>query len=82
MRELNIATERGVVLNGALFAADTKPGADTVVIAITGIHGNFLSNPFYYNIGQTFTISRRRTTGGWSISSCSARPTSPGLSAG
>ena len=55
MRELNIATERGVVLNGALFAADTKPGADTVVIAITGIHGNFLSNPFYYNIGQTLS---------------------------
>ena len=23
------------------------------MIAITGIHGNFYSNPFYYNIGDT-----------------------------
>ena len=50
MKELNIATRRGTVLNGVLF--DTQ-GADTVVIAITGIHGNFYSNPFYYNIGDT-----------------------------
>lgn len=28
--------------------------SDTVVIAITGIHGNFYSNPFYYNIGDAF----------------------------
>ena len=26
---------------------------DTVVIAITGIHGNFYSNPFYFNFGDT-----------------------------
>ncbi|MBQ3303535.1 MAG: alpha/beta hydrolase, partial [Clostridia bacterium] len=50
MKELNIATRRGTVLNGVLF--DTQ-GADTVVIAITGIHGNFYSNPFYYNFGDT-----------------------------
>ena len=50
MKELNIATKRGTVLNGVIF--DTQ-GADTVVIAITGIHGNFYSNPFYYNFGDT-----------------------------
>ena len=50
MKELNVATKRGTVLNGVLF--DTK-GADTVVIAITGIHGNFRSNPFYWNFGDT-----------------------------
>ena len=50
MKELNIATRRGAVLYGVLF--DTQ-GADTVVIAITGIHGNFYSNPFYYNFGDT-----------------------------
>ena len=50
MSALDVATERGTVLNGELFAVG---GADTVVIAITGIHGNFYSNPFYYNIGDT-----------------------------
>lgn len=39
---------RGTVLNGVLFPAQS----DTVVIAITGIHGNFYSNPFYYTIGD------------------------------
>ncbi|MBU3199227.1 DUF1749 domain-containing protein [Clostridium estertheticum] len=52
MKKLDIATKRGTVLNGVLFEAK---GADTVVIAITGIHGNFNSNPFYYNIGDTLT---------------------------
>ncbi len=51
MNELNVPTHRGVVLNGALFATEKK--SDTVVIAITGIHGNFYSNPFYYNLGNT-----------------------------
>lgn len=50
MSALDVATRRGTVLNGELFSAG---GADTVVIAITGIHGNFYSNPFYYNIGDT-----------------------------
>lgn len=50
MKKLNVPTKRGTVLNGVLF--DTG-NADTVVIAITGIHGNFYSNPFYYNFGDT-----------------------------
>lgn len=50
MKELKIKTQRGVLLDGVLFDA---PHADTVLIAITGIHGNFYSNPFYYNIGDT-----------------------------
>ena len=51
MRECNVAAKRGVVLNGVLFHEGAP--ADTIVIAITGIHGNFYSNPFYYNIGDT-----------------------------
>ena len=50
MKKLNVPTKRGTVLNGVLFEAQN---ADTVVIAITGIHGNFYSNPFYYNFGDT-----------------------------
>jgi len=49
MQNLNVETRRGTVLNGVLFPAKNS---DTVVIAITGIHGNFYSNPFYYNIGN------------------------------
>ena len=37
MKQLKIETKRGVLLDGVLFAADG--GADTVLIAITGIHG-------------------------------------------
>lgn len=54
-QELNISTRRGSVLNGVLFASENK--ADTVLIAITGIHGNFYSNPFYYNIGDTLSAA-------------------------
>lgn len=54
MQELNVPTRRGTVLNGVLFPAQK---ADTVVIAITGIHGNFYSNPFYYNIGGTLSAN-------------------------
>ena len=50
MEDLNVTTRRGTVLKGVLFSAQK---ADTVVIAITGIHGNFYSNPFYYNFGNT-----------------------------
>lgn len=50
MKSINVPTKRGTLLDGMLFEA---PGADTVVIAITGIHGNFYSNPFYYNFGET-----------------------------
>lgn len=55
MKELKIETQRGLLLDGVLFQAHTK--ADTVLIAITGIHGNFYSNPFYYNIGETLTAA-------------------------
>lgn len=52
MENLNVETRRGTVLNGVLFPAKAS---DAVVIAITGIHGNFYSNPFYYNIGDTLS---------------------------
>lgn len=53
MFRLDVPTERGVVLNGVLFRPQRERTADTVMIAITCIHGNFYSNPFYYNIGDT-----------------------------
>lgn len=53
MFRLDVPTARGSVLNGVLFRPQEKRTADTVMIAITGIHGNFYSNPFYYNIGDT-----------------------------
>lgn len=49
-RALTVTTRRGSVLDGALFPAQA---ADTVVISITGIHGNFYSNPFYVTFGRT-----------------------------
>ena len=67
MRELKIETKRGTLLDGVLFGTEVKAdtvkssgiaasrGSDTVLICITGIHGNFYSNPFYYNIGNTLT---------------------------
>ena len=54
MEKLDVETRRGTILNGVLFPAQ---GSDTVVIAITGIHGNFYSNPFYYNIGDTLSAA-------------------------
>lgn len=53
MFRLDVPTKRGVVLNGVLFRQKKNKNTDTVMIAITGIHGNFYSNPFYYNIGDT-----------------------------
>jgi hypothetical protein len=53
MFRLNVPTKRGSVLNGVLFHQEEKKKTDTCLIAITGIHGNFYSNPFYYNIGDT-----------------------------
>ena len=53
MYEVNVPTRRGPVLNGVLFRPQEERTADTVMIAITGIHGNFYSNPFYYNVGET-----------------------------
>lgn len=51
---LNVPAKRGSVLNGVLFRSD-EAKAKSVLIAITGIHGNFYSNPFYYNFGETLT---------------------------
>ena len=47
---LKIATAAGTELQGTRFKA---PQATTVVIVITGVHGNFCSNPFYLNLGKT-----------------------------
>lgn len=52
--EIRVPTQRGCLLDGVLFHADK---ANTVVIIITGIHGNFEMNPFYYNIGDTLNAS-------------------------
>lgn len=69
MKELKIKTKRGTLLDGVLFETDKQAdtvkssgiaasqGSDTVLICITGIHGNFYSNPFYYNIGDTLTAA-------------------------
>ena len=52
MREqLKVPTQRSPLLDGVLFGCDGD--SDTVLIAITGIHGNFYSNPFYVNFGRT-----------------------------
>lgn len=53
MQEIFVETERGTILNGVLFDSEKK--SDKVLIAITGIHGNFYSNPFYFNIGETLS---------------------------
>ena len=55
MKELKIETKRGVLLDSVLFPSEEE--SDTVLIAITGIHGNFYSNPFYYNIGNTLSTA-------------------------
>ena len=53
---LNVPARRGSVLNGVLFMSDGVK-AKTVLIAITGIHGNFYSDPFYYNFGETLSAN-------------------------
>ena len=52
MENLEILTERGTILNGVLFS---EKKSDAVLIAITGTHGNFYSNPFYFNIDETLS---------------------------
>lgn len=47
---LNVYTQEGTELTGVLFS---KKKSNWLAIAITGVHGNFYSNPFYVNIGQT-----------------------------
>lgn len=49
-KPLNVYTKEGTELTGVLFS---KKKSDWLVIAITGVHGNFYSNPFYVNMGQT-----------------------------
>ncbi len=51
MISVQAQTKRGVLLDGTLFSGSSK----ALLIAITGIHGNFYSNPFYLNIGQTLS---------------------------
>lgn len=48
--KIHVPTQRGCELDGVLFHTDI---ADTVVIIVTGVLGNFDKNPFYYNIGDT-----------------------------
>lgn len=59
MKRLSLPTKRGSVLTGVLLDAPAHviPTPSTVVIAITGIHGNFYSNPFYVNIGKTLSAA-------------------------
>ncbi|MBQ5265181.1 DUF1749 domain-containing protein [Klebsiella pneumoniae] len=52
MINIDVVTHYGRVLHGAKFTASKS---QTVVIAITGVHGNFYSNPFYYTIGETLS---------------------------
>ncbi|SAV16641.1 alpha/beta hydrolase [Klebsiella pneumoniae] len=54
MIKLEIGTLSGTTLSGVLFSGHR---ARTVVIGITGIHGNFYSNPFYFNIGKTLSAA-------------------------
>ena len=55
--EIPVPTKRGAVLPGTLFREQRVRMAETCVIAITGIHGNFWSNPFYYNFGDTLAAA-------------------------
>ncbi|MDO4851135.1 MAG: alpha/beta hydrolase [Actinomycetota bacterium] len=55
--EIPVPTERGTVLPGTLFRRGAGREAGTCAIAITGIHGNFWSNPFYYNFGDTLAAA-------------------------
>ena len=49
MNKLEIPTKIASILDGILFSWTENP--DSVLIVITRIHGNFYSNPFYYNFG-------------------------------
>lgn len=57
MIQVRAHTERDAMLDGVLFsknplAVQSESKRNPLLIAITGIHGNFYSNPFYLNIGQ------------------------------
>ena len=51
MKNLEIPTKRGILLDATLFC-ETKDSI-SIVIAIVGIHAKTEENPFYYNIGTT-----------------------------
>ena len=50
MKDLEVETKRGTILEGVLFCQTKNP--DTILILITGIHGNLFTNKFNYNFGQ------------------------------
>ena len=50
MKDLEVETKRGTILEGVLFCQTKNP--DTILISITGIHGNLFTNKFNYNFGQ------------------------------
>ncbi|MBQ8708078.1 MAG: alpha/beta fold hydrolase [Succinivibrionaceae bacterium] len=85
MFKIDVAARRGTVLNGVLFRKERQKTADTAMIAITGIHGNFRSNPFYYNIGETlngggYDFVYAQTCDAWgSIRTVNARTGEPEL---
>lgn len=49
LRSLSVVTRNGLVLNGKIFQNED---AQTVVILLTGVEGNFQNNPFYSVIGE------------------------------
>lgn len=55
MKEIIVSTRTGTSLAGTMFS---KSKSKWLVIAITGVHGNFCSNPFYYNIGETLSDNK------------------------
>ncbi|SPF69121.1 Alpha/beta hydrolase fold-1 [Propionibacterium ruminifibrarum] len=55
--QIPVPTERGTVLPGTLFREGEHRTASTCVVAITGIHGNFWSNPFYFPMGDTLATT-------------------------
>ena len=51
-KAVNVYTRDLTQLMGVLFS---KKKSNWLMIAITGVHGNFYSNPFYVNIGKTLS---------------------------
>ncbi len=53
LRALEVTTRTGTVLKGNIFKS---PGAQAVVILITGVEGNIRNNPFYTVIGKKLQL--------------------------
>ena len=51
MKNLEVPTKRGILLDATLYCQTKNP--KSLVIGIVGIHGKTEENPFYYNIGTT-----------------------------